>query len=429
MLHESLTNAAKRRPPPTYRSVILVSTSVFMGYAALVTLQHRLKDVHDNNSEKAHLPSHSTEFKHASTLNYVGNLVFRLAHNFVFFFLSPRQRVHLALGCMAASMGCLAFAMCKGGSPWIGWVFISYFLGGVAIGTFESNLLSCITPLGHGSKKWVIFGMPLPQSDLGGRLLLLQARVPLVALYLAVLVSCVVSMILFAVAIPVALPANVGTISAASSSSDPISVAPISRGQVDEAVAAALDVPTSDADPTRLPRLCDRSERTLPASWVISARPAPGFRASSRTRSRSWWICTASASSPRSCSTFSTILTPESQVALFGPNTKTLVPHDAYFAVYNWCDVQLSPARSRPEPPHVLIWMHAHAAATTCFLTCPYIPRSRSSVCPRSFAFFGDTLSRQLVYRASRLHHPSGSSSSPCSAPSFACSSCPSLRP
>ena len=39
---------------------------------------------------------------------------------------------------------------------------------------------------------------------------------------------------------------------------------------------------------------------------------------------------------------------PGGQVALFGPNTKTLVPHDAYFAVYNWCDVQLSPARSRP---------------------------------------------------------------------------------
>lgn len=50
--------------------------------------------------------------------------------------------------------------------------------------------------------------------------------------------------------------------------------------------------------------------------------------------------------------------------------------------------------------------MRAHAAATTCFLTCPCIPRSRSSVCPRSFTFFGDTLSRQLVYRASRLYHP-----------------------
>ena len=350
MLHESLTNATKRRPPPTYRSVILVSTSVFMGYAALVTLQHRLKDVHDNNSEKAHLPSHSTEFKHASTLNYVGNLVFRLAHNFVFFFLSPRQRVHLALGCMAASMGCLAFAMCMGGSPWIGWVFISYFLGGVAIGTFESNLLSCITPLGHGSKKWVIFGMPLGFNLISvGGFLLLQARVPLVALYLAVLVSCVVSMILFAVAIPVALPANVGAISAASSSSDPISVAPISRGQIDEAAAAALDaVPTSDADPDA-PSAPLRPERAHFARFVGDIRSAGSWFP------RIFPHTIALMVDMYCVSFFSSIMLyllndshPGGQVALFGPNTKTLVPHDAYFAVYNWCDVQLSPARSRP---------------------------------------------------------------------------------
>ena len=56
----------------------------------MVVLQHRLKNVHD---EVAH-PKDSTMFKHASTLNYVGNLIFRIAHNFIFFFLTPRQRVH-----------------------------------------------------------------------------------------------------------------------------------------------------------------------------------------------------------------------------------------------------------------------------------------------------------------------------------------------
>jgi hypothetical protein len=103
------------------------------------------------------------------------SLIFRLAHNFIFFFLSPRQRVHLALAAMAAATGVLAIAMCIAKSPWIGWVFIAYFLGGVSIGTFESNFLACITPLGHQTKKWAIFGTPVGFNfiSVGGFLLLL----------------------------------------------------------------------------------------------------------------------------------------------------------------------------------------------------------------------------------------------------------------
>jgi len=40
-------------------------------------------------------------------------------------------------------------------------VFIGYGLGGVAIGTFESNVLSMITPLGKDTKLWAIIAIPV----------------------------------------------------------------------------------------------------------------------------------------------------------------------------------------------------------------------------------------------------------------------------
>ena len=347
MLDEGLVNAEhgaplKRAEPRVYRHVILVSTSVFMGYAALVTLQHRLKNVHD---EVPHPPD-STEFKHASTLNYVGNLVFRLAHNFVFCFLSPRIRVHLSLSAMALAMGFLGFAMCIAKSPWIGWVFISYFLGGVAIGTFESNLLSCITPLGHGTKKWVIFGMPLGFNLISvGGFLLMQAGVPLVALYMTVMVCCLLSMAVFALTIP-AVPA----LGATPSAPTPHDVMP----SANEAPNAPLTVP-SDAAAVAAERDTSHFGR---------------FLRDVRTAGR-WFPKMGPHTIALMCdmycvSFFSSIMLyvfndshPGGKVALLGPNTTSLlVPHDAYFAVYN------------------------------------------------CFTFLGDTLSRQLVYRAPRLYHP-----------------------
>ena len=146
--------APKQQEDAAYRRTILVTLSIFAGYAALVTMQHKLKNARD--AVRLRLPESyddSEAFKHASQLNYVGNLVFRLAHNFVFAFLTPRQRVLLALVAMGFATGLLGVVVCLLESPWIGWVPIAYFLGGVAVGTFESNMLSYITPLGHATKK------------------------------------------------------------------------------------------------------------------------------------------------------------------------------------------------------------------------------------------------------------------------------------
>ena len=45
--------------------------------------------------------------------------------------------------------------------PSLFWVFLAYGLGGVGIGTFESNLLSTIAPLGKETKLFAIIGIPV----------------------------------------------------------------------------------------------------------------------------------------------------------------------------------------------------------------------------------------------------------------------------
>jgi hypothetical protein len=83
------------------------------------------------------------------------------------------------------------------------WVFLAYALGGLSIGSFESNLLSCITPLGHNTKVWAIIGFPTGFcciSVLG--FMLTAVGVPPVAMYLAVMVLVMCGLMVFIFRIP-----------------------------------------------------------------------------------------------------------------------------------------------------------------------------------------------------------------------------------
>lgn len=184
---------------PAKRIVILVTVAVFMGYAALVLLQNRLA--------KRMCLENDSIFQHGCSFNYIGNLLFRIAHNFVFAPIKPRHRVYISLISMCASMSILGIVVVIGGSDWVGWSYICYFLGGMAIGTFESNLLTSITPLGHATKVWAIVGMPtgFAMMSIGGfafRTLLDDSDEALACLYLFVAASCVLACFVFCFAIP-----------------------------------------------------------------------------------------------------------------------------------------------------------------------------------------------------------------------------------
>jgi len=187
-----------------YREIIFVTIAVFSGYAALVVLQQKLLKVFFQNSTPGHdLDVQENQFKHACSFNYVGNLIFRIAHNFVFGCVSPRRRVYISLFSVGTAMFILGFLVICLDIRWIGWIYLAYFLGGMGIGTFESNLLSSITPLGHGTKKWAIIGMPLGFNTIAiFGFVVLELGAPLQSLYAMVCVLVAAGSLIFMTRIP-----------------------------------------------------------------------------------------------------------------------------------------------------------------------------------------------------------------------------------
>jgi hypothetical protein len=86
-------------------------------------------------------------------------------------------------------------------------VYVAYLFGGVAIGTFESNLISVITPLGHGTKIWAQLGIPFGFNGVSVGAFLLFALFPgnlglQCGVYLAIAAANLLGLIFFYVCIP-----------------------------------------------------------------------------------------------------------------------------------------------------------------------------------------------------------------------------------
>ena len=114
-------------------------------------------------------------------------MVFRIGHNFLLGCFTPRQRVYFALGVIGCAMSIITFVVVVFKIHWVGFIYIAYFMGGCGIGTIATNLLSCITPLGHDTKVWAISGMPVGFNliSIGG--FAAQALgAPLISLYMFV---------------------------------------------------------------------------------------------------------------------------------------------------------------------------------------------------------------------------------------------------
>jgi hypothetical protein len=197
-----------------YKRVMVVSISMFMGYAILISFQHKLKEAF-GIGDKATSRSH--EFGFAVSFLYIGNLVFRLAHNFVFFFVKPRYRVHISMGCMMLSMFILGiFVFVLDYTDTLLWVYIAYVLGGVGIGSFESNLLSAITPLGHSTKMYAVIGFPIGFAGIlvgGFCLTALSVRPEIVYLITLGALACGLAMFTFGIPV-VSIHNNADTFSA-----------------------------------------------------------------------------------------------------------------------------------------------------------------------------------------------------------------------
>jgi len=175
-----------------YWESFFVILPIFCGYATLFGLQHEIK-ARFRIADDGSLDSHNFGF--ATSSLYFFNLIFRFGHGIVFGWLSPRHRVFLAMFSMAAAMIVIAVPIMLWGAYRFRWVALSYSLGGVAIGCFESNFLCCLTPLGHATKRIAITAIPVGITLVlvGGFLLMgPPLYLPAISVYLAVatLLAC-----------------------------------------------------------------------------------------------------------------------------------------------------------------------------------------------------------------------------------------------
>jgi MFS family permease len=141
-----------------WRSSLFATFPVFANYASMIAMQRGLRN-------KIGITNHDKErsdiFGTAVGTIYLGNLLFRLLHNIIFSWLVPRQRVMLAYCLAVVANLTIGFAYWVAESTSLAWVFVAYLLSGVAIGSFESNVLSTIVPLGHATKGYAVLGLPM----------------------------------------------------------------------------------------------------------------------------------------------------------------------------------------------------------------------------------------------------------------------------
>ena len=101
------------------------------------------------------------EFTFAVSLSQVASLIFRLAHNIVFAPLSSAKRVFVAQVCMMIALSiAITLYFTTVAYPIVA-VGVAYFFNGMAIGTFEGNVQTAITPLGQTTKVFALAGLPL----------------------------------------------------------------------------------------------------------------------------------------------------------------------------------------------------------------------------------------------------------------------------
>ena len=160
---------------PILNRALLTTVPLFMGYAGMITLQHHVKvriGISDDDKDA------SDVFSSGVGCLYLGNLCFRLLHNVLLAFLKPKYRVVFAYSSMALAHIILTLAYYVFESKHVAFVYLAYLIAGIAIGTFESNLISCLTPLGHGTKSRAVVGIPIGFNGVSVGFFIVFAAVP-----------------------------------------------------------------------------------------------------------------------------------------------------------------------------------------------------------------------------------------------------------
>jgi len=170
---------------PVYQVFFLV-IPMYAGYAALFGLQHQLKHrigIADDTGVASHF------FGFATSTLFIFNLFIRICHWYVFR-VSAYHRVIISMVSMIGSM-CLITSIFLVPSNFLIYsvdvrVILGYSFGGIGIGTFETNLISAITPLGPLTKRWAIIAIPVGIAVVQIGAFILLNFIPCVCIHIAI---------------------------------------------------------------------------------------------------------------------------------------------------------------------------------------------------------------------------------------------------
>jgi hypothetical protein len=203
--HSNYMDHPEELQKPTYHAAILVVIPIFMGYAGLFSLQSKLRKRFVNSEND----TFQQIFQAATSFLFVGNFLLRLGHNIVFAWMNARARVFASQFAMFTSMSilCVFTWLTKPDTlsdSYLPVVFVAFFLGGVAIGSFEANVLNVLVPLGPSTKLWAIAGMPcgIVTTTVGMFFVLEANGGDLGPVYLIISIAMLFSMVVFNVFIP-----------------------------------------------------------------------------------------------------------------------------------------------------------------------------------------------------------------------------------
>ena len=128
---------------------------MFMGYATCFNLQRYLKESTYTDSET---------FASAYACLYMGNLLFRLLHNYFWIFTRPVWRIVISFGFMIAAEVFMILAQIikfdsSKNNSWI--CFLTFICGGIGIGTFESNSLNVLSRVSDSARHAGVLGISI----------------------------------------------------------------------------------------------------------------------------------------------------------------------------------------------------------------------------------------------------------------------------
>eukprot|EP01084_Bolivina_argentea_P089155 160925_1 len=193
------SSISKEQSTIVYRSICIVTFSVFSALAVCLVFAPNLLDHVENYSPNKHLSDEQKEvFEHGISMAAIGTFIFRFGHNIIFVKFRARTRYVIGLLCMIIMMSIIIIAFFIIQTQQLWWIYIAYAFAGITFGLNEPNLFKSIAYLGEKSKLWSFYGFGAGFNvTMVVGLWALSVGLPLMYIYISVIILSLISIVIY----------------------------------------------------------------------------------------------------------------------------------------------------------------------------------------------------------------------------------------